>query len=140
MKRNSMKRHFYLKTAFFALAFVLAFSGLAFAQEETAATVSGQVTESTGAVVSGATVVITSDTTRQERRVQSNEDGQFVITPLLPGTYTLTVEQANFKKYVESGLTLNAKDRRQINVVLEIGNISEQVTVTSENNVVQDSP
>ena len=135
-----MKRHFYLKTAFLALAFVLACSGLAFAQEETAATVSGQVTESTGAVVSGAIVVITHDATRQERRVQTNEDGQFVITPLVPGVYTLTVEQANFKKHVESGLTLNAKDRRQINVVLEVGNISEQVTVTSETNAVQDSP
>ncbi|HYK20487.1 MAG TPA: carboxypeptidase regulatory-like domain-containing protein [Pyrinomonadaceae bacterium] len=135
-----MTRYFHLKTAFLALAFALAFCGSAFAQEETAATVSGQVTDSTGAIVSGATVVITNDATRQERRLQTNQDGQFVITPLVPGTYTLTVEQTNFKKYVESGLTLNAKDRRLINVVLEVGNVSEQVTVVSETNVVQDTP
>ena len=135
-----MKRYFEMKTLFFALALILAFSGAASAQEETAATVNGQVTEATGAVVAGATVVITNDATRAERRMQTNEDGQFVFTPLLPGTYTLTVEQANFKKYQESGITLNAKDRRQINVVLEIGNVSELVTVTSEQNVVQDSP
>ena len=72
--------------------------------------------------------------------MQTNEDGQFVFTPLVPGIYTLTVEQANFKKYQESSITLNAKDRRQLNVVLEIGNVSELVTVTSEQNVVQDSP
>lgn len=135
-----MKRYFELKTFFFALALMLASSGAAFAQEETAATVNGQVTDATGAVVAGATVVITNDATRAERRMQTNEDGQFVFTPLVPGTYTLTVEQANFKKYQESSITLNAKDRRQINVMLEIGDVSELVTVTSQQNVVQDSP
>ncbi len=135
-----MKRYLELKTVFLALALVLAVSGATFAQEETAATVTGQVTDSTGAVISGATVIITNDTTRQERRLQTNDDGQFVITPLIPGTYTLTVEQPNFKKYVESSITLNAKDRRLLNVVLEVGNVSELVTVTSEQNVVQDSP
>jgi hypothetical protein len=119
---------------------LLAFSGGVLAQEETNASVSGLVTDSTGAVVKDATVVIINDQTKQERRVQTNEDGQFVLTPLIPGTYTLTVEQANFKKHVEAGLTLNAKDRRTINVVLEVGNVSESVTVTSETNVVQDSP
>ena len=135
-----MKRHFTFRTGFLALAFVLMCSGAVPAQEETAATVSGQVTDSTGAVVKAATVVITSDATRQERRVETNDDGQFVITPLMPGAYTLTVEQTNFKKHVEAGITLNAKDRRTINVVLEVGNVSESVTVTSEQNVVQDSP
>src|SRR5688572_29449557 len=104
-----MKRYFELKTLFFALALILAFSGAVFAQEETAATVNGQVTDATGAVVSGATVVITHDATRAERRMQTNEDGQFVFTPLAPGTYTLTVEQPNFKKYQESSITLDRK-------------------------------
>lgn len=135
-----MKRHFIFRAAFLALALVFALSGTVLAQEETAATVSGQVTDSTGAVVKAATVVITNDTTQQARTVQTNDDGQFVLTPLLPGSYTLTVEQTNFKKHVESGITLNAKDRRSINVVLEVGNVSETVIVTSEQNTVQDSP
>jgi hypothetical protein len=135
-----MKRHFELKAIFLALALILSFGGATFAQEETAATLSGLVTDSTGAIIKGAVVVITNDTTRQERKLETNDDGQFVITPLVPGTYTLSVEQANFKKYVESGLTLNAKDRRQLNIVLEAGNVSELVTVTAQQNVVQDSP
>ena len=135
-----MKRHVEFKAFFLALALTLSVSSASFAQEETAATVSGQVTDSTGAIIKGAVVVITNDTTRQERRLETNDDGQFVITPLIPGTYTLSVEQPNFKKYVESGLTLNAKDRRSLNIVLEAGNVSESVTVTSEQNVVQDSP
>ncbi|MCA1635436.1 MAG: carboxypeptidase regulatory-like domain-containing protein [Acidobacteria bacterium] len=126
---------------FLALVFCLGMSGGALAQVgETAAQINGQVTDSTGAIVPGATVVVTNDATGEERRVQSNDDGLFVITPLSPGTYTLAVEQANFKKYVEKSVTLNAQDRRQLNVALEVGNVSETVTVTSEQNVVQDSP
>jgi hypothetical protein len=107
---------------------------------ETAAQVNGQVTDSAGAVVTGATVVITNNATQEERRVQTNDDGLYVITPLNPGIYTLSVEQANFKKYVETSVSLNAQDRRQLNVALEAGNVTETVTVTSEQNVVQDSP
>src|SRR5688500_19938466 len=134
-----MKSHFTLRAVLLALAFMLAFSGGVLAQEETAATVTGQVTDSTGAVVKAALVVITNDTTRQERRVETNDDGQFVFTPLMPGTYTLSVEQTNFKKYVEAGIPLNARDRRAINGVREDGNVSELGTVTSEPNVGQDS-
>jgi hypothetical protein len=135
-----MKRYFRVKAGFLALALMFAMSGAVLAQEETAATVTGQVTDSTGAVVKAATVVITNDATQQARTVQTNDDGQFILTPLLPGSYTLTVEQTNFKKHVESGIALAAKDRRSINVVLEVGNVSETVIVTSEQNTVQDSP
>src|SRR5687768_11784867 len=82
------------------IAFCLALSGVALAQEETAASVSGQVTDATGAIVAGATVVVTNDANGQERRVQTNDEGRFVISPLSPGTYTVTVEQTNFKKHV----------------------------------------
>ncbi len=137
MKRNSGRN---LLVILAALVFVLGLSAVSFGQEETAATVTGQVTDSTGAIVAGATVVITNDTTKQERRVQTNDDGRYVITPLSPGTYTLTAEQTNFKKHLESGIVLNARDRRQLNVALEAGSVSELVTVMSEQNVVQDSP
>jgi hypothetical protein len=123
-----------------AVVLVLGLSAAAFSQEETAATLTGQVTDSTGATVAGATVVVTNETTRQERRVQTNDDGHYVVSPLSPGRYTLTAEQTNFKKHIETGLVLNARDRRQLNVALEAGNVSELVTVTSEQNVVQDSP
>lgn len=123
-----------------AIALCLANSGVALGQEETAATVSGQVTDSTGAVVVGATVVVTNETTNQERRVQTNDDGRYVISPLSPGRYTLTAELSNFKRHVETGLVLNAKDRRQINIALEAGSLNEVVTVVAEEQIVQESP
>ena len=130
-----------LRGVLLTLAVCVSLAGGALAQvSETAAEVNGQVTDATGAAIPGATVVITSDATKQERRVQTNEDGVFRLAPLDPGTYTLTVEQTSFKRHVETGLILNAKDRRLLNVALEAGNVSEVVTVTSEQNVVQDSP
>lgn len=137
MKRNSRTT---VPVILAALVLVLGLGSVTFGQEETAATVSGQVTDSTGAVVAGATVVVTNEMTKQERRVQTNDDGYYVVTPLSPGTYTLTAEQTNFKKHVETGVVLNARDRRLLSVALEAGSVSELVTVTSEQNVVQDSP
>ncbi|HEX8559626.1 MAG TPA: TonB-dependent receptor [Pyrinomonadaceae bacterium] len=113
----------------------------AFAQvAETAAQIQGQVTDAAGAAVAGANVVIRNDATGEERRFTTNEDGLYVITQLNPGTYTVSVEQTGFKRHVESAVVLNAADRRPLNVALEAGNVSEVVTVTSETNVVQDSP
>ncbi|HEY0079976.1 MAG TPA: TonB-dependent receptor [Pyrinomonadaceae bacterium] len=131
-----------LRVLFLTLAVCL-WSGAnaAYAQvAETAATITGEVTDTAGAAIAGATIVVTNNATNEERRVQSNEDGSFVVTPLAPGTYTVTVEQANFKRHVETGVNLNAQDRRPLNIALEAGAISEVITVTSETNVVQDSP
>ncbi len=135
-----MKSHFFIAKGLVLAALILCFGFTAIAQEETAATIVGQVTDSTGGILQGATVVVTNKETNAERRVQTNDDGNYVITPLSPGNYTLTVEQTNFKRYVQTDLVLNAKDRRLINVVMEAGNVSELVTVTGEQFVVQDSP
>jgi hypothetical protein len=121
------------------LLLCLSFGVVAFAQEETAATITGQVTDSTGAIIPGATVVVTNKETNAERRVQSNQDGNYVVTPLTPGTYIVVVEQPNFKRY-EQTLTLNAKDRRPVDVVLEAGDINQTVLVTDEAPLLQESP
>ncbi len=123
-----------------ALAVCLCLTGTARAQEETAATISGQVTDSTGAVIPNATVLISNNDTKTERRVQASDDGQYSVSPLAPGTYTVTVEQPSFKRYVLTSLVLNAKDRRPVDIVLEAGLASETVTVTGEQTGVLESP
>src|SRR5215813_7602240 len=110
-----------------------------FAQEETIATITGRVTDSAGAIIPGATVIVKNKDTNAERRVQVNEDGNYVVTPLVPGTYTVVIEQANFKRY-EQTVTLNAKDRRPIDIVLEAGDISQTVLVTDDAPLIQESP
>ncbi len=121
-----------------ALALVFGLSNLAFAQDETTATITGQITDSTGAAIPNATIIVRNVSTGVERQAQSNEDGNYTVFPLIPGDYTITVEQQGFKKYVQN-LTLNAKDRRPVTVVLEVGALTETVTVTDEAPLIQDS-
>lgn len=128
-----------LRAILIALVFCLSICTTAIAQEEISATIVGQVTDSTGAAIPGATVVVVNKDTNFERKVQTNSEGNYTVVQLLPGSYTVTVEQANFKKHVAS-ITLNAKDRRPLNIALEAGSVNETVTVTDEPALIQDSP
>jgi hypothetical protein len=121
------------------LAFFCGLSAIAFAQEETAATISGKVVDATGALVPKATIVVTNKETGAERRVESNDEGLFTVTPLPPGPYSIAVERTGFKRSVQN-LTLNAKDRRPVDVVLEAGVVTETIQVTDEAPPIQESP
>lgn len=136
MKRNLVQT---TKKLFFAVTFCLVLCSLAMAQEENAGTILGQVTDSVGAAVPNVTVVVANTATGETRRVQTNDEGQYTVYPVAPGSYTISVEQTGFKKSVVNA-TINAKDRRPINIVLEVGTPSETVTVTDEPPLIQDSP
>lgn len=135
-----MKNNFkhILLTMLIALSFGLVLSGAVSAQEETAATITGQVIDVAGAGIPNATVVVVNTATGEERRIQTNDDGSYNVFPLSSGTYTVTVEQTGFKKSVIN-VSLTARDRRPIQVVLEIGELTEVVIVTDEPPLIQDS-
>jgi hypothetical protein len=122
-----------------ALMLILVLSSASLAQEETSATITGQVVDPVGAAIPNATVLVTNTATGEERRVQTNEEGSYNVFPLTPGTYTLTIEQTGFKKAVVN-VTLNARDRRPVQVALEAGALNEVVTITSEAPLLQESP
>src|SRR5438132_12528783 len=136
-----MKQHLHitLRLLSLTLAFFFGLNAIAFAQEETAATISGRVVDATGALVPKATIVVTNKETGAERRVESNDDGLFTVTPLPPGPYSIAVERTGFKRYVQN-VTLNAKDRRPVDVVLEAGVVTETIQVTDEAPPIQESP
>lgn len=134
-----MKSYVQIRSILLVAVAFFSFTTVAFGQDETAATLVGTVTDATGAVVQGATVTVTYTETNVERRVQTNEDGNYVVTPLSPGAYTILVEHAGFKRYVQN-VTLNAKDRRSVDIALETGSPTETVTITDEPPLVQDSP
>lgn len=136
-----MKQIFRLNRLFVlpVVMLLMIMGGAVFAQEETSATITGQVTDSTGAIIANANVVVTNTATQQSRTVQTNEDGLYTVFPLSPGSYTITVEQTGFKKTVIT-TTLNTRDRRPIDIVLEVGDASAVVTVVDEPPLLQDSP
>ncbi len=94
--------------------------------------VQGTVSDSSGAVVSGATVTLISNETKRTQTVTTSDDGFYRFSTLAPGSYTLTVEQTNFKKQVIEDLSVAAENVQGVDIVLTAGGISETVTVTDE--------
>jgi hypothetical protein len=115
-----------------ACALLLALSAAAFAQEITGNIV-GNVKDSSGAAVKGATVTITDDDKNLVvRTVVTSDEGEFSAPQLPSGNYSLTVEAPNFKKALQTGLKLEVNQRRTVDVTLEAGNIAEIVTVAAD--------
>ncbi|HUK17405.1 MAG TPA: TonB-dependent receptor [Bryobacteraceae bacterium] len=98
----------------------------------TTATLDGIVHDQTGAVVPGAAVTVTNTHTGVSTSVVSNAEGDFVATFLLPGEYQATVEKPGFKKTIRSGITLSVGDTIRIDLALEVGTPTENVTVSAE--------
>src|SRR5437764_10302996 len=100
--------------------------------------ITGVIQDAQGAVIANAriTLINTEQGAGSAREANSNGEGVFLITPIPPSTYTLTVEVAGFKKYTQSGIVVNANDRLGLPAIaLEVGSTGDSVTV--EANVVQ---
>lgn len=95
-------------------------------------TMSGKVTDTNGAIVSGATVKITQVGTNRSQSIVTNNDGEFLAPQLTPGNYTVQVEANNFKVLNKTDVVLETQQTLRMNLVLEAGNIDEQVTISSE--------
>ena len=115
------------------LTVVLAFVSLAtFAMgQETRATLTGRVTDPTGAVVPNANITIVDTDTGATTTVRSNGAGAYSAPFLLPGTYKVTAQLAGFKTYVRTGLALQTEQTMTINITLQVGAVDQSVTVSA---------
>src|SRR5687768_17075548 len=116
-----------------ALVVTLCFSGLAIGQEISGSIV-GTVKDSAGAVVPGATVTITDPSKDNQvvRMVTANEEGEFTVANVAISTYDITVEAPNFKKSVSTNVKVDVGQRRNVEVELTAGNVSETVTIEAD--------
>jgi hypothetical protein len=100
--------------------------------------ISGTVTDSGGGVMPGATVSIKNAGTNQVRESVTGADGAFTFPDLLAGTYDITVSVQGFKTYEQKAIVLGATERVALRqIALEVGQLQETVTVTSEASLVQ---
>src|SRR3984957_19198277 len=114
---------------------ILSAAGLA---QELAATLTGTVTDASGALVPNATLVVHSeDTGADVRRVTTSSTGNFNITNLPAGKYTVTVQLEGFQKFVASSVILNVAEKHTLDVALKTGQASATVEVTAENTAIQ---
>jgi hypothetical protein len=95
--------------------------------------VQGTVTDAAGGSVAGATVTLISKETSQTQTTTTSDGGFYRFTGLAPGLYSITVEQSGFKKRLVEDVKIDAESVRGQDVSLEIGGISEVVTVQAEN-------
>src|SRR5438067_6750970 len=93
--------------------------------------ISGEVTDSTGAAVPNAAVSATNPQTGFKRGVATQENGFYVFAGLPEGTYNIRVEKDGFRNSEQSGVILDAASRRTIDFRLEVGGISESVSVSA---------
>src|SRR5438128_8247595 len=101
------------------------------------ATLYGVVHDSTGAILPGVSVVVTHQGTNLVRETVSDERGEFALPALPPGPYAIRIELAGFKTYNSRGLTLGAGQTLRQTYALEVGNLSETVTVSETSPLVQ---
>src|SRR6266702_3804519 len=112
------------------LALLLSLCGVsAYAQFK--ASIQGTVMDPNGAAVVGAKVTVANEATRVTRDTVTSDQGFYRINELPPGNYTVTVEASGFKQATSKGIVVEAEQPRGLDVTLQVGAVSEQVTVTA---------
>ncbi|HEY0760444.1 MAG TPA: TonB-dependent receptor [Acidisarcina sp.] len=95
------------------------------------ASISGTVTDTTGAVIPGAAVLLTSDDTHTTRTATTGGEGFYQFNELSPGSYSITVTAAGFEKESSSNVIVAAERPRSFDVKLKTGGATETVTVNA---------
>jgi hypothetical protein len=113
-----------------ALALCLFFTAAAVAQTGGEAGIQGTVLDSTGASIPNATVTATNNATGVATTRQTTSDGLYTISPIIPGTYTVTATAKGFKQVVQKNFTIDALRITGLNLTLSVGDQSLEVTVT----------
>jgi len=117
---NSILRRMLFATVLVPVAFPQAFT----------ANLTGLVTDPGQAAVPSASVRLLNRSTQESRQATTSTEGRYVFSQLLPGAYEITVEAAGFKITTNTGITLTANQAAEINIALQIGNVSESISVT----------
>src|SRR5690348_8287895 len=107
------------------------FAALSARAQVVTATLTGIISDPSGATVAGAKVKAVNTGTNLSREAVSDAAGVYTIPALAPGEYRIEVEQAGFKRQVLPGIVLQVAQEARVNVPLQVGEVSESVTVAS---------
>src|SRR5262245_45616822 len=119
-----------MRTVFWALIVSLVVA-LPLSAQETRGNIAGTVKDSTGAIP-GATVTIVNTDTGAKQDLTTNSSGYFEAPLMQPGNYEISVEMTGFKRLTQRNVVLAVAQQMNIPFVMEVGAISENITVTGE--------
>jgi hypothetical protein len=111
------------------LCLLLALLATPLRAQVTTGTILGTVRDNSQAVVSGAQVTITEAGKGTSQKFNTDDTGAYSAPFLIPGTYTVTVEMAGFKKQIRTGVVLQVDQKARLDFVLEVGEITETIDV-----------
>ena len=114
-----------------AVVAICAFSFSVYAQTTTVGSISGTVRDEKGAIVPKAEVTIKSQT-GTSRSVTSDDEGFYIATSLPAGLYSVSTSPQGFKKTLASGVDLHVGENKVVNLDLQVGQVSETVTISSD--------
>jgi hypothetical protein len=100
--------------------------------QEFRGSITGRVVDNNGAAVANATVTVTNTASNTSTATTTNESGDYTALYLVPGSYSVTVEASGFKKASRQNIEIRVGDRLQLDLRLEVGNVSETVNVTAD--------
>jgi len=131
MHRHNKARDLAVSIAsLFLISVCLMFAAVTASAQETTGSLRGTVTDVNGAVVPGATVIVTNDATGASQTKQTSGDGIFEFTKLAPGTYTVTIEATGFKRSLNKAVTVRLGIVNSLDAKMEAGQVTETVTIT----------
>ena len=116
--------------------FAIATTQTSFSQGITGS-ITGTVTDATGASIAGATVTIIQVGTNATRTVTTSDVGSYTVTQLAPGNYNVKVDKAGFESFLQSNITLAIDQVAKIDAQLNVGSNEQTVNVTAESPVIQ---
>src|SRR5207253_5293199 len=108
------------------------------AGQEFRGSISGRVMDPAGAAVPGSQVTVTNTATNVPNSVTANEEGIYTVLYLAPGRYTVVAEKQGFKKLLQT-IEVRVGDKITLDLPLEVGSVSESVTVTTDAPVLETS-
>ena len=109
---------------------LLALSALSAFAQDTTASIIGTVTDASGAAVAGAKVTVFNvDQQRQEAVLKTDTAGNYVAANLPVGKHSVTFEASGFKRQLREDVVLDVNDKLTVNAKLEVGDVTQTVTV-----------
>src|SRR6476619_550104 len=111
----------------YAVGFAVLLAGGMFGQ--TLGTITGEVKDGSGATIVGASITIRNTGTNGMRNVITNEEGQYTVPALNPGTYEVKVEKPGFKTAMRSAFDVQVQQTARIDFTLDVGQVTESVEV-----------
>lgn len=107
-------------------------AGTALHAQSTTATLFGVVRDTSGGILPQVDITATQIATSFTRKVKTDDKGEYLITNLPVGQYSLAAGKAGFRRFVQDGITLEVNENARVDAVLSIGQVTESINVTAD--------